>query len=241
MRIPRNEQDAKICKTPEEYTKLVNKLKGQKPLYASPQDSENNLHVYKDCSFFKVRGKDQYLEHIKAAKDENRSLRVEIFAPILVEMLENRKKIKKAFALDPDNLLIILLNPISQSFKEMKTPSSEFCLATLFAITERDRIQGKGIDLADGLRRVEYLQNELKAWKKLCEIASQNTVECKNWSHFEFRYSIPDASLSNAKNELIKALYSLLTNTEKQVPHLLDRVMSVVRTPSEIVDLTEVI
>lgn len=241
VRIPRNEQDAKVCKSPEEYSKLVAKYNNQKLIYESPQGSENNLRVFKDCSFFKVRGSDQYLEHTEDAKDENKSLRIEIAAPILAEMLENRENLKNVFALDPKNLMIILLNPTSQSFKEMEEPSPELRLATLFAITERSRIQSKGIDLADSLRRVEYLKDELAAWKKLYKIVPQNTVECQNWAYFEFRYSVPDATLSNAKVWLTKTRYSLLTTIEKQAKHLLNRVKRVVRTPNEIMELNEVI
>ena len=64
-------------------------------------------------------------------------------------------KLRSAFALDVEKLLIVLLNLTSCSFKNMQEPSQELCLATLFAITERSRIQGERINLADGLRCVE--------------------------------------------------------------------------------------
>jgi hypothetical protein len=240
VRVPRNDQDAKVCKTPEEARELENEYKERIPIYESIGNSTNQLRVYDEWSVFDVRGKSQWLNHT-LAKDSNASLRIEIFAPVFAEMLEHREKIKEAFDLELDNILILLLNPTSMSFRDMKDPTHALSLATLTAITERSRLFGKGVDLADGLQRVEHLSGELSAWNKFYAIAPKNVVECKNWSHFEFRYSEPEATLTNAKFELIRAYSSVLKAIEKQAPNLFEKVKGILREPEQIINLPEVL
>jgi hypothetical protein len=179
--------------------------------------------VYEDWSFFEVRGAKQCLEHTAAAKNKSVPLRVEIFAPVLLEMLKNVDALGNAFALGTENLLLLLLNPTSRSFFDMKEPSEELRLATLFATTERYRVMGKNVDLADSLRRVEHLNGELAAWRELCHLFPKNTVECRGWSHFEFRYTSLAEEPHYAQTELGRARQSLLQAVKKQSPDLVNR------------------
>jgi hypothetical protein len=241
VRRPRNAQDAKVCMNREEFDKYLSYCKENEELIYQGQ-GENQLRIYETWSFFKVRDTDQCLEH-KIAKEANKSLRIEIYAPILVEMLQvvGTEAAKRHFPLDRNKLLIILLNPTSCSFGDMQEPSQELCLATLFAITERSRIQGKDINLADGLRRVEHLKDELDAWKKLLQGFPDKTVECKRWPHFEFRYSTPHVNLSNAQIELIGARATLLKAIKEQACNMSSRVKNIMCTPEVIAKLTEIV
>jgi len=186
VRVSRGAEDAKVCKTLEEYERLEADHY-EKPLYESPSSSPNKLRVYDDWSFFEVRGAKQCLEHTLAAKDKFVPLRIEIYAPVFLEILKNSDSLTQAFALDRESLLILLLNPTSRLFRDMEKPSEELRLATLLATAERDRVLGKSVDLADSLRRVEHLNDELGAWRELRVSFPDNTVECCKWPHFEFR------------------------------------------------------
>ena len=242
VRTPRNPLDAKTCKTQEEHDELLEGQRGKygEPLYRSHPHSENDLIVYPEWSFFKVRGTRQCLLHIEEARDPDAPLRVEIFAPVLVEMIENQEKFKKAFALNVPNMLFVLLNPTSESFWAAHGPSLELSLATFTAITERSRLLPAGVDLAETLRRVEHLKQEVKAWKQLLGIIP-TSVECMNWPHFEFRYSVPNAALANAKAELARAGETLLRAVAERAPYLCDFVKGLMRTPEEIEGLAEIV
>ncbi|MGH8527859.1 MAG: hypothetical protein ACREXY_27670, partial [Gammaproteobacteria bacterium] len=212
VRVPRNAEDAKVCKTPDEYAALEEAHRSEAPLYEGPTGNPNKLRIYRSWSFFEVRGGHQCLEHTPAAKDPAVSLRVEIFAPVLLEILQNLANLREAFALTQENLLLLLLNPTSRQFRDMSIPSEELRLATLVAVTERDRVTGKAVDLADALRRVEHLAAEVSAWSELCTRFPHNTVECLAWPHFEFRYTQlaqgpwhASAELDRARSTVLKA------------------------------------
>ena len=242
VRTPRNALDAKTCKTQEELDALLADQKARygEPLYRSHPHNGNAIIVYPDWSFFRVRGTNQCLEHIAEARKPGAGLRVEIFAPVLVELIENQERFREAFTLDIPNMLFVLLNPTPESFREMSSPSLALSLAALTAITERSRLYAAGVDLAESLRRVEHLKQELKAWRQLMGIIP-NTVECLSWPHFEFRYSVPTASLANAPAELARAGETILKAVAEQAPHLRDPLRQLMRTPEEIADLTEIV
>jgi hypothetical protein len=208
VRVPRDEKDALVCKSPDEF-RILREAAIRKGLKHNIQiDAGGNLEVYDDCSIFQVRGKDQYLEHTKEAKSWDTILRIEIFAPVLVEMLKNWDKLRSIFCLDPARTLIILLNPTSKSFKTMSQPSQELCLSTALAVSERYRASGKAVDLADIIQRTEHLSGELAAWRELFA-AGANVVECLNWPYFEYRYKASGETLkvaSQAREALWKAI-----------------------------------
>lgn len=207
VRKPRNKEDAKVCKSPEEYAVLETKYQNEKPLYESPPSSPNHLRVYKDWSFFKVRGAKQCLPHTEAARDPEAALRIEIFGPVLLEMIKAGDVLRPAIALNLSNLFIILLNPTSVSFARMESPSPELRLATALAIMERKRSSGDMPNLADALRRAEHLDGELYAWREFISSFSGNTLECMRWAHFEYCYSNGEAQeQTKAKSSLFKAI-----------------------------------
>ena len=242
VRKPRNAADAEVCKTPDEYEELLRNCQAKQSLhYDGGSSSRNQLLVYEQWSFFKVRGDRQCLEHTPAAKDRSTALRVEIFGPVLVEMIENRAQIKVAFPLDPDDLVIVILNPDSTRISRMTTPSLSLALATHTAVAERSRAQGKSTDLPDILKRVDCLASELKAWKDLQNLVPRNTVECCRWRYFEYRYSTPCACLSNAQAELIKARDTLVEAVETQAKHLLPAISPLLRSHAEILKLTSIV
>lgn len=234
VRVPRNAEDAKVCKTPDEYKKLEEGHRNLASLYESQGDNPNKLRVYDDWSFFEVRRANQCLEHTVAAKDKSIPLRVEIFAPVLIEILKNSEALRSAFVLDKENVLILLLNPTSCSFRDMQEPSEELRLATIFATTERARVAGKSVDLADSLRRVEHLNGELAAWREFCLLFPQNTIECCKWSHFEFRYTSPSEGAWHAQTELVGARKSILNAVAKQSPDFTSRLAEIMHTEDEL-------
>lgn len=169
------------------------------------EDGADGLCVCRNWSFFKVRDARQCLYH--GDFDPQSSMRIEIFAPVLLTMVRNWQRLTSAFRLDPKNLLVIILNPTSQSFRDMSTPSPSLCMAAALAVTERARVRGDPVDLADALRRVEHLQSELAAWSGFLKDETINTVECLEWPHFEFRYhSDHGAELERARNTLFQAI-----------------------------------
>ena len=184
VRKPRDAEDAKICMSPEEFERLRSTLESKKLLY----EGDGGLKVYEDWSLLKVRGKDQCLSHTPEAKSDRSLLRVEIFAPVLVQMLKNRDKRAGVFSLDPARTLVILLNPTRTSFQGTDEPSQELRLSTAFAVAERYRAAGKPVDLADVIQRTEHLQDELSAWREMFTTGAV-VVECMNWEHFEYRYT----------------------------------------------------
>ncbi len=209
------------------------------PLYQSTALSKNQLFIYQDWSVFRVRGTDQWLQHTKAAKNPDVSLRTEIFAPILVEMLENQRTFGNqwndngAFAFDKKDFLIVLLNPTSQPYGTMDGPSDELRECTRSAISQRMQIQSGAIDATDVERRVSQLDDELIAWRRLFQIPNVRLVECVNWPHFEHKYLDPSKSNSD-KKELNAARHTLLLAIQAQMPQLSDQVERFMFTPDEI-------
>lgn len=244
VRKPRTPEEKNICISDDEYEKLLGDSSKGQLLYESHPGSPNQLRVYENWSFFLVRRAKQCLEHTKAAKDANVPLRIEVFAPVLLEMLQSGPLLKNAFVLNPSDLLILLLNPTSISVGAMHEPSVELKQATLVSITERYRVQGKTIDEADGLRRVDYLVEELEAWKGFAEFFPTNTLECLRWPHFEFCYGTP-GNTAQARDELLKARKTLLDAIASlqslHVQDLSTRLGHIMRTETEIQALTNIV
>jgi hypothetical protein len=194
VRIPRDADDAKVCMSPPDFQRLLSELAGKKPLY----EGNAGFKAYEHWSVLNVRGKDQILNHSIEAKSDDTLLRVEIFAPVLVEILRNRDKLTGAFSLDPSRTLVILLNPTGTSFRDMGEPSPELRLSTAFAVAERYRAGGKAVDLADVIQRIEHLRDELSAWREMFATGAV-VVECTKWEHFEYRYKATGDYLAEAR------------------------------------------
>lgn len=237
VRIPRDKDDARVCKSPQEFQKLLSAHDGYKPLSVADGDT-SNLRIFENWSFFKIRDKDdQCLEHTPGARNPAVPLMVEIYAPVFFDILRAQATIpemkNKVLSCDKEDLLIILLNPTSFPFKEMKSgPSMLFRLAAFTAVVERYRVQGKQVDLTDALRRVEFIDEELLAWQKLIEYGF-TVVECLNWPYFEFTY----ADLADVGARFIKVRRFLLHCVNTQAPGKLVELESLILTPEEIVEL----
>ena len=218
VRAPRNAADAAVCKSPAEYDALLADRAGHRLLYEGGTPSE--LRVYDDWSFFSVRNTEQCLEHTAAARDPSQPLRIELFAPVLAELLEHEKELDgRAFSLNVDNLVVLLLNPTARSIVDMEEPTDELRLATLLSIRERATVDDNDFDLADGLRRSEYLDDELEAWKRIAKFVP-HTVECQRWEHFEYRH------IARGDAELVRAKASVLEAVASQAPDVLDQLQS---------------
>jgi hypothetical protein len=246
VRTPRNEADKALCITKAEAETLQQQHGDVKPLYQS-QGNPGELTVWHDWSRFLVRGKEQWLEHTLDAKNAEKALRIEIFGPVFVEMLSNLKRLGSAFALSRDDLMIILLNPTSDSFAKMNEPSPALQLAVSVATGERSRVQTGAVDLGDSILRIGHLSGEhgeLAAWKALLSLKldgkAVNVVECKSWPHFEFRYLAPSQGINDQRVELLRARETLLKAVHEQCPSHEDRLVRIVRTAAEILDLTEI-
>ena len=236
VRKPRDENDKAM--TEDDFAALL--VKGQvkikdktwergelvfpsAPEGADPTDGEvirltyekHRLCVCAGWSFFKVRDADQCLCHKDF--DPDLSMRIEVFAPVLLTMVRERKRLPPVCRLNPDSLLVILLNPTSLPFERMEEPLTELRLATALAVTERCRVKGEIPDLADAFRRAEHLQAELAAWRGFLNDPNVSTLECREWPHFEFRYHSSEAAeRERARNSVFRALWDHPKWTKEQ-------------------------
>lgn len=226
VRKPRDATD--VAMNPSEFQQLKQVYASAKPIYDGSAKN-NNLRVYADWSFFTVRTKDQCLEHTPRAKNAAIPLRIEIYAPVLLELLEDLPTNAAPFSLNPENLLIVLLNPTDTSFGNMETPSDELKLATVLAVSERYRAMRKIVDIADCLERARHLTEELKAWRGLLKNNALTVVECMNWPHFEYRYRVGDPNA-----ELLAARTLLVDSVKKRDGSLASRLEALIRAPDEI-------
>lgn len=124
--------------------------------------------------------------------------------------------------------MFIVLKPTDESFVEMTQPSTELSLATLVATSERDRVKGRVVDLADSLRRVGYLREELSAWQVFCRSYPTSTVECLRWPHFEYRYG--KRASTEHRQELERARESILRAAARNET-IVSRLAQVMRAP----------
>lgn len=233
-RIPRSEREAGVCMKPELYAARLQAHAAAVPCYASP-----TLAVFDDMSFFETRGERLILEHTPEAKDPRRVLTMEIGSPILVEMIEKRSHIQGSpFVLDPERLLVVLLNPAAESFRSMREPSMALGLASVFAVTELARAWSATVDLAAGLRRVESLGEELVAWKRLMEIAP-NAIECRAWSFFEYAFLAREADRPGLRSMMLAAKAALLQAAEEGRASM-ETLTALLRTDEEIRATSEV-
>ena len=218
VRAPRNAADAAVCKSPAEYEALVAGQAARPLLYEG--GAPNDLRVYEDWSFFTVRNTRQCLEHTAAARDPAKPLRIEMFAPVLAELLEHQQEVDgRAFSLNVDDLVILLLNPTSRSIHDMDEPTEELRLATLLSIRERATVDDNDFDLGDALRRSECLDLELDAWKTVAKFVP-HTIECLRWEHFEYRH------IARGADELRRARATVLEAVANQAPDILDQLKS---------------
>lgn len=229
VRKPRPNEDPTVCMDPTEFNKLKAKLKGRPggPLY-----KKDDLRVYPDWSIFRIRGKDwQALPHQGLFKDPRSKIRVEIFAPVLTELLHHHAQLGDAFSLQPENTLVILLNPTSTSYRRMTVPTDKLRAMTEASIRARFLAQGTKIgetEEDDISKRVcRYLDEELEAWTQFWDICS--VAECKGWSHFE-AMCMCDAT----GRELLGIKRDILRTVAAQAPAFLAAVRDAFKSDSQI-------
>jgi len=135
VRAPRNEEDAKTCLSPEEYQRRERLHAQDTPLY----EGARRLRVYRERSLVEVRGTAQCLEHTPSIGDPSRAVLIELFAPVFVELLRNRERISPVVRLDPNDLLVLLLNPTSVSCAEIRDVPEALSAVIRCGILERSR------------------------------------------------------------------------------------------------------
>ena len=146
----------------------------------------------------------------------------------------------EAIHLDPNDLLVLLLNPAPVSLAEIHGVPYALSAAIRSGILERSRLLGARVDAADVERRVASLSEEVVAWREVLELVPDRFVECRAWRHLEYRYMDSSGSCA-AVDELIEARATLLAEVGEQVPNALPDFRRVVRTPEEIQRLTNIV
>ena len=117
-----------------------------------------------------MRGKYQYETLPNLGSNKEEPILVELYAPVVVEILE-KEEIKTIFGCNIEDFFVILLNPCKTPITIMESPSFELKMATAQANIEREKIQGikKGKShyhpkLSKIISRVESLEEEFNSW-----------------------------------------------------------------------------
>lgn len=245
IRPPRNEKDKLVCKSEDEAKTIFEEQGFPEDKWPTVKATDDWFYVGKQWIFFSVRGDKQCLEY---KSDKGRHLldepkRMEIFAPRLVDILDNKNDCGKALGLSAENLIILCLNPSATSYTGMSgIPNDELKHAIFYGISKRTELQCKPVDVQDILKRVRRLGEEIKAWSSL-----QNNAfyEFTSWGHFEYRYYQPDGTHDNAIRELITTRRTLLNRLEKEasrndsVRALLNS--NIVLTETDVLTLTDIV
>jgi len=239
VRKPRTGEDPNMCMDPDAF----NNLKAQLELRpGGPIYKTEDLSVYRDWAIFRIRQKDwQALPLEGAFKDAYSDVRVEVFAPVLVDLLIHHAQLRDAFSLEPENVLVILLNPTGTSYRDMTAPTEELRTATRQSIRDRLQVQwtnsGKEgevqiskeqeLDISNRVGR--HLDEELVAWRQFWDICT--VAECKAWSHFEAQ-----CILDSSGRERLAMKRDLLQAVGEQAPAFLDAVRSAFKPDSQILE-----
>jgi hypothetical protein len=208
VREPRDDEDRALCISEPDAFYLYKRETGSAGAWPTPTAPTDWFILGDHWLFIGVRGDRQCL---RFAEDDGTAVlrssrRVEVFAPRLLDILNDRDACQMRIDLGPDNVVILLLNPSAASYDEMaSSPDEDLKQATFYAITKRMELQGKPVDIPDAQRRVRRLADELVAWVALKGLVGQSCIEYTAWQHFEFRYHQPDRSLASARRELLSA------------------------------------
>ncbi|MFA6387404.1 MAG: hypothetical protein WCW32_02905 [Candidatus Paceibacterota bacterium] len=218
------------------FEQLFAQQSGKIPIYRDPDPLTRRLYIFEDWSFFRIRGTaDQCLEHIPAARDSSLPLKIEIYAPIFLQLLRLHGQFpeiaEKVVSCDNKDLLIILLNPTGLTYLGMEKPIKQLRSATFTAVVERARVQNLSRNLDEARQRADYLDEELPAWRELMS-DGYPVVECIYWPYFEFSYGSGD--LARARVQLMTARQYIIDCIRKQYPHKLAEFLDIIRTPMEI-------
>lgn len=247
VREPRDDKDRALCIPEPDAIDLYHRDTRSAGAWPTPKAPTDWFILGDRWLFISVRGDRQCL---RFAEDDGTaalrsSRRVEIFAPRLIDILNNREACQTKIDLKPDNVVILLLNPSAASYDKMAgSPDEDLRQATFYAITKRMELQGKPVDIADAQKRVRRLPDELAAWVDLKRLVGHSCVEYTAWQHFEFRYHQPDRSLASARRELLSARDTILAGLYSvQSNPVVQRLLSsdVIRTSAEILELADIV
>jgi len=250
VREPRDEKDKLVCISEPDAAALFAKATADKPVpWPTPKAPANWFVLGKHWLFFGVRGDRQCL---RFEEDDGRrpvlrsQKRVEVFAPRLLDILNNRDGVQGKISLSPDDLVVLLLNPSQTSYDDMTTgPDEDLKQATFYAITKRTELQSRPVDIPDAQRRVSRIADELTAWNDIKKLVGKSCLEFRSWKHFEFRYHQPDGSPADARRELLSARDVVLaklyeaSGSSPVVQRFLDS--DVVLSPAEILQLNDIV
>ncbi len=247
VREPRDEKDRALCILEPDAIDLYQRDAGNAGAWPTPKAPLDWFVLGASWLFMSVRGDRQCL---RFAEDDGTAVlrsrrRVEVFAPRLLDILKNTDGCQSKINLTPDNVVILLLNPSTNSYDKMSSsPDDDLKQATFYAITKRTELQGKPVDVPDAQKRVRRLPDELAAWVDLKQLVGQSCVEYTAWQHLEFRYHQPDRSLASARRELLSARDTILTGLySAQSNPIIQRLLSsdVIRSSAEILELTDIV
>lgn len=153
--------------------------------------------------FFKVRNDYQILFIQNLDKEKQSLARLEIYAPILNKILED-KKYESIFG----KVHLIILNPLINSYNDKNFDFEDLKRKTRTNCKERGDSEKSIND------RIDNLEEEWDAWKKLIEFFKNENekgnqqyfcYEYKNWEFAEFKYKNKEKEvLDEARKKLVE-------------------------------------
>ncbi|MFW9990127.1 MAG: hypothetical protein ACFFC3_15900 [Candidatus Odinarchaeota archaeon] len=153
--------------------------------------------------FFKVRNDYQILFIRNLDKDKQSLARLEIYAPILKKILEE-KKCEDIFG----KVHLIILNPLINSYNDKNFDFEDLKRKT------RENCKERGDSEKSINDRIDNLEEEWNAWKKLIEFFKNEKekgnqqyfcYEYKNWQFAEFEYKNKEKEvLDKAREKLVE-------------------------------------
>ena len=179
------------------------------------------LEVYQRATFFMVGNTKQILLHHKI-KSELR--KVEIFAPVLLDILENRAlRGIIPFLENIEKTIFLLLNPLNESILNFD-PRQIINWAGWGRNQwqeiqdKRNKQKNKRVEPGDVQARIELLPIEMEAWRAFAQMAEKNKerysfIECVKWNHFEYKY--PEKGTKEYTHKLKDTLKDIMAEASK--------------------------
>lgn len=198
--------------SPMAYEGLLGILEGSGELHPLAPDRSTGINVYRGKALtFSVRSKPQVLflpKELKAA----RRRKIEIYAPILLELL----KCSDPARLLEGDIFILLLNPWNKPIDMLSSDK----------ISDTDSEDGqvvaeilkkRGETDEEIRRRIACLPEELEAWQAIMKMAASeprlNFVDARAWEHAEYTYRGDFAGRAQL------AFQTLMSLAEKELPN----------------------
>jgi hypothetical protein len=156
----------------------------------------NDIEIHPMVTFFKVRGSDQFLfTPIEPYGD--RPYKVEIYAPVLLRLLEfdiTREILPFLVGGKHNLVLILILNSCRKPLNNKLFKVSELEAKTELAVMCRHKLKGTPSEKAekDAKKRIQSLHEELPAWKTLGTKSAPEfaVVDIDRWEYLEYTYLV---------------------------------------------------